>query len=570
MLKSRYVERDRVAGGLLGLLIGSAVGVPYQGREPRTLPSREAIDLAPPAWFERAHPDVPPGFWSASGAQALCLLESLLEIGGFEAEDFVSRLSCWFAEGHLAVEGAVFHVDEQTRRALKAIRWHVPRNVIGPSSERDNSAGALARALPLALWHRDDDASLMALAMDQSLPTHGHLRSQLCCAFYCLWARKLLDGSGGWSAALATMSEEVTRWPECADEWARVLQDMQAPQRETRDVVDMLVWARSALESGSSFADVVRAAITLGYDTDITAAVAGGLAGILYGSFGIPREWREGLCGAELYAPLLSRLLEAVSPHVVADGGAARTSQSHPLRIGTLDLANHPGRIGITFCPGKRQDSAITGRWARDLDADLAAICAWGARHLVTLVEQRELSSLGVEALPERAHAHGLIWHHLPIVDGMTPDRGFDEVWPSKLLTLRSALLAGDGVVVHCKGGVGRAGTVAARLLLEIGEACSSDEAIQRVREVRNGAVETVCQEHYLAALAASPQPACELLRCISLAPLGDLSGEDLAVGALYIGLQDGEGWVRVFDRSGEDYVYPMACFEAVRREGGG
>ena len=64
------------------------------------------------------------------------------------------------------------------------------------------------RVLPLALWHRGDDASLVADAQAQSLITHGHVRSQVCCALYCLWARRTLQGvADPWAEALATFRQ---------------------------------------------------------------------------------------------------------------------------------------------------------------------------------------------------------------------------------------------------------------------------------------------------------------------------------------------------------------------------
>lgn len=68
--------RERIEGGFLGLLIGDALGVPYEFHLPEAIPSAEAIEFVPPAGFSRAHPGVAPGTWSDDGAQALCLLAS--------------------------------------------------------------------------------------------------------------------------------------------------------------------------------------------------------------------------------------------------------------------------------------------------------------------------------------------------------------------------------------------------------------------------------------------------------------------------------------------------------------
>ena len=166
-----------------------------------------------------------------------------------------------------------------------------------------------------------------------------------------------------------------------------------------------------------------------------------------------------------------------------------RTSLTHPLQIAAIRPYPGSGRIGITFCPGKKQPSAATGAWDRDLDVDVAAIAAWGASAVVTLVEGHELRSLKVEGLGDAVRRHNMDWIHAPIPDGSIPGVGFERDWPVLGADLRARLRAGDDVVVHCKGGLGRAGTVAARLMAEMG--VPPREAIARVRQARPGAIET-------------------------------------------------------------------------------
>jgi protein-tyrosine phosphatase len=142
----------------------------------------------------------------------------------------------------------------------------------------------------------------------------------------------------------------------------------------------------------------------------------------------------------------------------------------------------------------------MTGAWARDLAVDLNAIRRWGAAALVTLIENWELKKLRVEKLGAEARKLGLEWFHLPIVDGGVPESNFECEWQVAGPSLLRFLSAGQDVVVHCKGGQGRAGTIAALLLIEIG--ISAPEAILRVRRVRQGAIENRAQEKYLLSLS--------------------------------------------------------------------
>jgi protein-tyrosine phosphatase len=173
-----------------------------------------------------------------------------------------------------------------------------------------------------------------------------------------------------------------------------------------------------------------------------------------------------------------------------------RTSENDPLRIAPVELRPGMGRIGVTFAPGKH-DAGATGRpWKRDLATDLETIVAWPAHTLVTLIEPHEFDLLRIPTLGDDARRRGLDWLHLPIRDVSTPGRAFEAAWPDHSKALRARLAAGDNIVVHCRGGLGRAGMIAARLLAESG--VDPEIAIERVRAVRPGAIETQAQEDWV------------------------------------------------------------------------
>jgi ADP-ribosyl-[dinitrogen reductase] hydrolase len=177
-----------------------------------------------------------------------------------------------------------------------------------------------------------------------------------------------------------------------------------------------------------------------------------------------------------------------------------RTSVTHPLQIAEVPIAEGFGKIGMTFCPGKYQSNSATGGWARDLDLDLTAIEEWGAAALVTLMEEHELRRLQVPDLGPQTLKRHLVWHHLPLADQAAPGALFEASWRKVGPRLRSLVRNGFGVVFHCKGGLGRTGTLAARLLVELGWA--PQEAISAVRRVRPGAIENRAQEKHVLALS--------------------------------------------------------------------
>jgi hypothetical protein len=130
-----------------------------------------------------------------------------------------------------------------------------------------------------------------------------------------LWVRRLVDESPApWADATDTLraiyGEDVSWLGEL--EW-HVRPDDPAGGNGSGYVVDCLRSARWAFETEMSFEGTVKAAISLGNDTDTTACVAGGVAGARFGIDGIPKRWRDALRGRSLVDPLLERLLARVS-----------------------------------------------------------------------------------------------------------------------------------------------------------------------------------------------------------------------------------------------------------------
>ena len=302
---------DRVQGGLIGLLVGDALGVPYEFHQPDDLPPAQQIEFTPPADFSRSHKGIPPGTWSDDSAQALALLASLNHCSKLDIDDFGRRLVSWYDSGYMAVDAQVFDVGIQTSHAIRNLMAGVPASRAGANHEQANGNGSLMRVLPLALWHKGTDEELVRDAQLQSIVTHGHLRSQVCCALYCLWARRHLDESNSpWSDAVATLRalyvEDSAERGEL--EWS-IRPDEFVEGQGTGYVVDCLRSARWAVEAGS-YQKVVKAAVSLGRDTDTTACVAGGIAGIRDGVEAIPGHWRDQLRGGELYETELEKLIK--------------------------------------------------------------------------------------------------------------------------------------------------------------------------------------------------------------------------------------------------------------------
>tara|TARA_R110002167_G_scaffold137097_3_gene323951 strand:- start:10145 stop:10654 length:510 start_codon:yes stop_codon:yes gene_type:complete len=149
----------------------------------------------------------------------------------------------------------------------------------------------------------------------------------------------------------------------------------------------------------------------------------------------------------------------------------------HP--FDSLSIPNRPGRLIFTPCPGTKGSS---------LENALGILKQAGADVVLTLMPYAELAQNAVIDLPVLCDAQGLRWLHLPVADDQVPQADFDAVWPTAMAQMSDWLAAGKTIAIHCKGGSGRTGLIAVRILIELG--IGRNEAIKLVQALRPKAIQ--------------------------------------------------------------------------------
>lgn len=289
---------SKTLAGLMGVCVGDALGVPveFSSRDDR-------VRLPVETMFGYGTYNQPPGTWSDDSSLTFCLADSLS--WGFSLEAIADSFCRWYSENYWTPHGHVFDIGVTTAAAIRRLQQGVSPLNSGETDESSNGNGSLMRILPLAYYHKSLKFSDLIDRVHQvSCITHAHVRSQMACGIYISIAISLLESLSpidAYQQGIKNIKDIYSDRDSYKAELAtfqRVLNGEIAtlPIDEINSsgyVLDTLEASLWCFLNSSSYREAVLKAVNLGGDTDTTAAVTGGLAGIYYGVKNIPEEWIE-------------------------------------------------------------------------------------------------------------------------------------------------------------------------------------------------------------------------------------------------------------------------------------
>lgn len=302
---------DKIKSVMIGHAVGDALGVPVE------FASREEIAENPVTDMEGfgTYP-YPAGTWSDDTSMSLAALDVLAK-GNIDWDGIMDNFGKWLDDGEFTPTGEAFDVG---RTCLNAIIRYFNKGTeateSGGADEHSNGNGSLMRIHPFALmsaFNRRIHCNWETFIEKASSLTHAHERSMLACKIYTLILHRLLDIPRKESVSFAL------GWADCRyDEnpehkhYKRLFSPNfdKTPIAEINNsgyVVDSLEAAIWCLMTTDSYKDCVLKAVNLGGDTDTIAAIAGGLAGALYGYDAIPSEWLDTLIKREYIEELCEK-----------------------------------------------------------------------------------------------------------------------------------------------------------------------------------------------------------------------------------------------------------------------
>ncbi len=296
------MDAKTVRGMLLGLATGDALGVPVEFESRRTLELNPVTGmLGDGSWGQ------PAGTWSDDTSLTIAAMESIARRGKIDYKDVAENFLRWYERGDFTAAGERFDIGNTTRSAIvRFSRRILPPTKCGATEETSNGNGSLMRILPATLYlygkHGKIGGDELKVIHEFSALTHGHIISRMACGIYSLIAAQILSGKTIAEAFALGMNDAKTFYGNeeafghfsrlCDENFAALPEDKISAAGYVVCTLEAALWC---LLNTDDYKTLALKAVNLGEDTDTTGAVAGGLAGMIYGVEEIPAEWLKTL-----------------------------------------------------------------------------------------------------------------------------------------------------------------------------------------------------------------------------------------------------------------------------------
>lgn len=277
---------DRFKGCLLGLAVGDAVGTALEFKPKGSF--KPITDMVGGGPFR-----LKPGEWTDDTSMALCLADSLIECGGFDAHDQMERYCRWHSEGYLSSNGRCFDIGNTVSSALRCYKVH-GNPYAGSTDAWSAGNGSLMRLAPIPLFCYQDIDVAESMAAESSKTTHSAPECIDACR---LFARQIIR-------ALEGNSKEDVLFSDAGFSGSQKIANIAKGNYRTKYESDIhgTGYVVAALEAAlwcfwttDTFRDAVLKAANLGDDADTTAAICGQIAGAYYGVSETPTDWLDKL-----------------------------------------------------------------------------------------------------------------------------------------------------------------------------------------------------------------------------------------------------------------------------------
>lgn len=278
----------KVKDGIIGLVVGDALGVPVE------FYSRQELEKDPVTGMRGYGTyNMPEGTWSDDSSMAMATMNSIVNRKGIDYRDIMTEFIKWKNNDEFYNQYERFDMGITTGEGLQKFLEGEDPVKCGGTATHNNGNGSLMRILPLAFIPDIDYESIENV----SALTHGHARSKIACVLYIEIAKSMIENDLPVREHVKNACDKIIdhyKGNEELEHFQKIFDyDFSDEIRSGGYVIDSLRSSIYCLETTDTYRDAVLKAVNLGYDTDTTAAICGGLAGIYYSFDAIPIDWIE-------------------------------------------------------------------------------------------------------------------------------------------------------------------------------------------------------------------------------------------------------------------------------------
>ncbi|MCO5229920.1 MAG: ADP-ribosylglycohydrolase family protein [Chitinophagales bacterium] len=317
-----------IKSALFGVAVGDAVGVPYEFSSRQEMIENPATDMKGYGTYH-----LPPGTWSDDSSLTFCLAESIAS--GFNLVTTAENFIKWRDEAYWTADNCVFDIGNTTNNAISQLKSILSKENAEieleqlkiNAEEYDNGNGSLMRIIPLLFYiYGKNIHEQFDLIWKVSALTHKHIRAAMSCLIYLKCAEYILNGIEKETAYLKTKEDILNFWNEInfpnseRKHFEKIIQnDIRDTSKEDLKsggyVIEVLESSFWFFLEEDSYENTILSIINLGHDTDTSAAIVGGLAGLYYGIDKIPINWIKQITRKNDIENLAERLTDKLTCH---------------------------------------------------------------------------------------------------------------------------------------------------------------------------------------------------------------------------------------------------------------
>ncbi|MDR1389239.1 MAG: ADP-ribosylglycohydrolase family protein [Treponema sp.] len=308
---------EKIKSVLLGVAIGDALGVPVEFSDHNEIKKNPVAGMTGYGTY-----NLPSGTFSDDSSMTFCLAEALAKSSDIDTilKETAKNFIKWMDAAYWTARGSVFDIGRTTLLSISRLKQGGSPELAGGANAEDNGNGSLMRIAPLVFYLLDKPvAERFEITARISAITHGHIRSIIACFYYLEFAKQIIEGKDkreiyrNLQRSVPEYLASISTGPSEIAHFDRLLkQDITEADPASIwsggyviQTIEASIWC---LMTTGNYNDAVLRAVNLGHDTDTTAAVTGGLAGLLYGMENIPAAYKETIARHDDIVDLAERM----------------------------------------------------------------------------------------------------------------------------------------------------------------------------------------------------------------------------------------------------------------------